>query len=169
MPHFSSAVGSGNILHTLGGWKFFLLSAKPTKTKLSWGQSWRNHQQNEGLLFLLGSSTFMVLFSLWVGLCQLLQVFSTAIPSSSLSESNFCGLQETKTVCWSWVPPPPREGMKLKRLLAVNMVHVVCFRDNTKLWLRAPTHTSASSFSLALTVAQEPTALWDQLRQSAPT
>lgn len=59
------------------------------------------------------------------------RVFSTAIPNSSLSESYFCGLQEIKPVCWSWVPPPPREGMKLKRLPAVSMVYVVCFRDNT--------------------------------------
>lgn len=62
MPHFSSAVGFGSILHMLGGWKMFVLSAKPTKIKLAWGQSWTNHQQNGGLLFMLGSFTFMVSF-----------------------------------------------------------------------------------------------------------
>lgn len=109
----------------------FVLPARPTTTKLAWGQSWRNHQQNGGLLLMLGSSTFMVSFPLWAGLLQLLQVFFMPIPSFSLSESYFCSPKDMKTAYWSWVPLPPCEGMKLKRLSGVNMVHMACFWDNT--------------------------------------
>lgn len=60
MPHFSTAVGFGSILHTLGGWKMFVLSAKPTKNKIGVGpelekpSAKRRFVVHAGLLYLYG-------------------------------------------------------------------------------------------------------------------
>lgn len=60
MPHFPSAVEFGSILHTLGGWKMFVLSAKPTKNETGMGPElekpsakWR-FVAHAGLFYLYG-------------------------------------------------------------------------------------------------------------------
>ena len=138
MTRFSSAVGLCSILYAFRGWKLFVSPVKPTTTKSAWGQTWRfrNHQENGGLLFMPGCVTFMVslppMCVRW-GLPQLFVAFSTPAPSSSLTESSLRGPQERKTVWWSWVPPPPREGVNLngKSVFAVDMVCTVCPWDKT--------------------------------------
>lgn len=153
MTRFSSAVGLCSIRRTFRGWKLFVLPVKANTTKSARGQTWRfsNHWENGGLLFILGCVTFMVSFPpmcvRW-GLPQLFAAFSTPAPSSSHTDSGLWGPQERKPAWWSWVLPPPRERVNLdgKSVFAVNMVCTVCLWD--KLWLRAPTRTSASSFSL---------------------
>lgn len=149
MPHFSSAVGFGSILHTLGGWKMFVLSAKPTKTKVARGQSWRNHQQNQvccscRLFYLYGIISTMS--------------WSPSAPSSLFhGNSWFQPLRELllwPTGDWNSVlimsPSTFMWRDEAKKTLCCQ--HGACgllLGQHFHLWLRAPTHTSASSFSLA--------------------
>lgn len=137
MPHFSSAVGFGSTLHTIGDWKMFVLLAK-----LVWGQSWRNHQQNGGVLPLWYHFHYeLVSFSSFKSFsCQ------SPAPVSELllwptGDENSVLIMSPSTSSW-------RDETK-EAVCCHHSAYGLLLRQHFKLWLRAPTHTSASSFSLA--------------------
>lgn len=169
MSHFSSALGFGSILHTHGGWKMFVLPTKPTKTKLAWGQSWRNHQQNEVCC------SCWALLPLWYHFHHKLVSFSSfksfsrqfPVPASQRVTSVVSRRWKQWLLIMSSSTSTRRDETK-ETLCCKHGACGLLLRHHFKLWLRAPTHTSASSFSLAH--SQLPRNLYSlRSAQSAPT